>query len=200
MTKQEFLSKLKSALAGLPQDEIDGRIDFYAEMIDDMVDEGLSEEDAVKKIGSVDTIAAQILADIPLSKLAKQRIKPKRRLGAWEIVLIALGSPIWLSLIIAAFAVVLSVYVSLWAIIVSLWAVFAAIVGSALGGLITGVYFTALGNTYAGLGLIAAALILSGISIFAFFGCRAATKGIIILTKKFALAIKKAFVKKEAAE
>ena len=199
MTKQEFLIKLKNALAGLPQDEIDGRIDFYAEMIDDRIDEGLSEESAVAEIGSVDAIAAQILADIPLSKLAKQRIKPKRRLDALDIVLIVLGSPLWLPLVIAAFAVVLSVYVSLWAIIVSLWAAFAAIVGSALGGLVAGIYFAALTKIHAGLAIIASSLLLSGISIFAFFGCRAATKGIIILTRKFALAIKKAFIKKEAA-
>ena len=199
MTKQEFLAALKGALAGLPQDEIDGRIDFYAEMIDDRIDEGLSEESAVAEIGSVDLIAAQTLADIPLSKLAKQRIKPKRKLGALEIVLLALGSPIWLSLVIAAFAVVISVYVSLWAIVVSLWAAFAAIVGSAFGGLVGGIFLAALGNTYTGLALVASSLLLSGISIFAFFGCRAATKGIIILTRKFALAIKKAFVKKEAA-
>ena len=199
MTKQEFLAALKGALAGLPQDEIDGRIDFYAEMIDDRIDEGLSEENAVAEIGPVDVIAAQTLADIPLSKLAKQRIKPKRKLGALEIVLLALGSPIWLSLVIAAFAVVISVYVSLWAIVVSLWAAFAAIVGSAVGGLIGGIFLAALGNIYTSLALVASSLLLSGISIFAFFGCRAATKGIIILTRKFALAIKKAFVKKEAA-
>ena len=199
MTKQEFLAALKGALAGLPQDEIDGRIDFYAEMIDDRIDEGLSEESAVSEIGSVDLIAAQTLADIPLTKLAKQRIKPQRKLGALEIVLLALGSPIWLSLMIAAFAVVISVYAVLWAIIVSLWAAFAAIVGSAFGGLVAGIVLTALGNIYTGITLVAASLLLSGISIFAFFGCRAATKGIIILTKKFALAIKKAFVKKEAA-
>lgn len=199
MTKQEFLAALKGALAGLPQDEIDGRIDFYAEMIDDRIDEGLSEENAVAEIGSVDVIAAQTLADIPLSKLAKQRITPKRKLGALEIVLLALGSPIWLSLVIAAFAVVISVYVSLWAIVVSLWAAFAAIVGSAFGGLVGGIFLAALGNIYTSLALVASSLLLSGISIFAFFGCRAATKGIIILTKKFALAIKKAFVKKEAA-
>ena len=199
MTKQEFLSKLRNALAGLPQDEIDERVDFYAEMIDDRIDEGIDEEAAVAEIGSIEAIAAQALADIPLSKLAKQRIKSKKRLSGFEIILLALGSPIWLSLMIAAFAVVISVYAVLWAIIVSLWAAFAAIVGSAFGGLVAGIVLTALGNIYTGIALVAASLLLSGTSIFAFFGCRAATKGICVLTKKFAFAIKKAFVKKEAA-
>ena len=35
MCKQEFLTKLRSALSGLPQEEIDECLAFYAEMIDD---------------------------------------------------------------------------------------------------------------------------------------------------------------------
>ena len=36
-----------------------------------------------------------------------------------------------------------------------------------------------------------------GLSIFAFFGCKAATKGIFILTKKIVLGIKNLLLKKE---
>ena len=69
-------------------------------MIADRMEDGLSEEDAVASVGSVEEIAAQIIADTPLSKLAKAYIKPKRRLTAWEIVLLALGFPIWFSLLV----------------------------------------------------------------------------------------------------
>ena len=50
-------------------------------------------------------------------------MRPKRRLQAWEIVLLALGLPVWLSLGLAALAVVLSLYVVVWSLDVSLWAV-----------------------------------------------------------------------------
>ena len=40
--------------------------------------------------------------------------------------------------------------------------------------------------------------ILAGLSVFLFFGCKAATKGIVLLTKAIALGIKKSFVGKES--
>ena len=100
MDKQEFLSKLRAKLFGLPQKELEERLSFYSEMIDDRIEEGLSEETAVKELGAVYEVAGQIIAEIPLSKLVKERIKPKRALNVWEIVLLAIGSPIWLSLMI----------------------------------------------------------------------------------------------------
>ena len=50
MTKQEFLSGLKAKLSGLPQEDVEERLGFYAEMIEDYTEEGLSEEEAVEKI------------------------------------------------------------------------------------------------------------------------------------------------------
>lgn len=40
MSKEEFLTRLRSALAGLPQNEVNERIAFYGEMIDDRMEEG----------------------------------------------------------------------------------------------------------------------------------------------------------------
>ena len=112
MTKSEFLSALRAHLYGLPKDEIDERVDFYGEAIDDRIEDGLSEEDAVGEMGSLDGIVFEIIGEVPLSKIIKQRVKPKRRFKAWETVLLAVGSPVWLSLLFAAFAVVLSLYAS----------------------------------------------------------------------------------------
>ena len=133
MNKQEFLKELRGRLAGLPEEDIDERLTFYGEMIEDRMEEGLSEAEAVSAIGSVDEIVTQTIADIPLAKIAKERIKPKRRLKAWEIVLLTVGSPIWFSLGIAAVSVVFALYVSLWAVIISLWAVFGSLTLCAAG-------------------------------------------------------------------
>ena len=88
MTKHEFLLSLQDRLSGLPQDDVEERLTFYCEMIEDRMEEGLSEEEAVSAIGSVDEIAAQIVADIALAGNAKEKTKPHR---AWEIVFLALG-------------------------------------------------------------------------------------------------------------
>ena len=199
MRKQEFLAWLRRCLAGLPQGDIEERVSFYSEMIDDRMEEGCSEEDAIRQIGSVDEVAAQIVADVLLAERAEETATPKRRLKAWEIVLLALGSPVWLSLLIAAFAVVLSLYISLWAVIVSLWAAFGALIGCALGGVVAGIGFVCGGHSLAGVAMLAAGMVCAGFSIFTFYGCRAATEGAVLLTNKMSLWIKNCFVKKEEA-
>ncbi len=197
MSKQEFLTQLRKGLSGLPQDDIEERLTFYSEMIDDRIEEGLSEEKAVSAVGSVSDIIQQIVADIPLSKIAKERIKPTRRLSVGEIILLALGSPIWLSLGIAAVSVICSLYISLWAVIISLWAVFVSIAAGAIAGLLACVVFVAGGNGASGVAMLAAGIICAGLSIFMFYGCKAATNGILILTKKMGIWIKNCFISKE---
>lgn len=200
MNKQEFLAQLRSALSGLPKADIEERLTFYSEMIDDRIEDGIAEEAAVSELGSIDALVSQIVADIPLGKLVKEKITPKKKLRAWEIVLLVLGSPVWLSLLIAAAAVVLSLYVVLWSVIAVLWAVFAAVAACGLAGLAAGVFFIAGGKVLPGIAVIGAGLVCAGLSVFLFFGCRAATKGILFLTKKLAVGIKNCFIKKEDAK
>jgi uncharacterized membrane protein len=155
-------------------------------MIEDRMEEGLSEEEAVLAVGSVEEIIAQIMADTPPVK------KTKRQMKAWEIVLLVLGSPIWLSLGIAAVSVIFSIYVVLWSVIVSLWAVFGTIVACSFAGVVAGVIFAIVGKGLAGMAMIGAGIVFAGLSIFVFYGCKAATKGVLLLTKK-------CFTKKEVA-
>ena len=199
MNKQEFLTQLRKGLSGFPQEDIEERLTFYSEMIDDRIEEGLSEQEAVSAIGTVDAIITQILADTPLTKLVKEKVKPKRTLKAWEIVLLILGSPIWLSLLIAAFVVILAVYVVIWSVVVALWSIEVAFAACSLGGIVSAVIFTFQGNGLTGLAMLSAGIICAGLSIFLFYGCKAATKGIVWLTKKMALGIKTLFVGKETA-
>ena len=77
----------------------------------------MSEEQAVAMLGNVDEIAAQILQSAPdVPKAGKGR-------RVWMIVLLVLGSPVWLSLLIAALAVAASVFVVLWSLAASMYAV-----------------------------------------------------------------------------
>ncbi len=199
MTKQEFLSQLRSGLAGLPREDVDERLDFYSEMIDDRIEEGVTEEEAVEDIGNVDEVISRIISEIPLAKIVKEKITPNKKFKAWEIILLVLGSPIWLSLIIAAVAVVLSLYITLWSLLISLWAAFGSVVGCGLGGILSGILLLFNGNNLTGIAVIGTGITLLGLSIFLFYGCKSATKGIIQLTKIIALKIKNSFVKKEEA-
>ena len=198
MSKQEFLVQLRKGLSGLPQEDIEERLTFYSEMIDDRMEEGLSELEAVSAIGTVDAIITQILSDTPLTKLVKEKAKPKRTVKPLEIVLLILGSPIWLSLLIAAFAIILAAYIVVWSVVITLWSIEASFASCSLGGIVSAVIFAFQGNGLTGLAMLSAGIICAGLSIFMFYGCKAATKGILLLTKKMALGIKTLFVGKEA--
>lgn len=198
MTKPEFLSALGKGLSGLPQEEVEERLNFYSEMIDDRIEEGCSEEEAVADIGSVDAIVAQIIGETPLSKLAIKKVKPRRKLKAWEVVLLILGAPLWLPLLIAAAAVVFSLYVVLWCLIATAWIVFAAFVFEGVAGLIWGVLHLAAGDPR-GTAILALGLVFTGLSVFLFFGCKAATLGAARLTNRSVLWMKKRFMRKEEA-
>ena len=195
MNKNDFLAKLCLGLLGLPEEDIEERIAFYGEMIDDRIEEGATEAEAVSDIGSPEEIARQTIEEYPLARLVKKKMKPKRRLRAWETVLLVLGSPVWLPLLISVFAVVLVLYVVLWTVGICLWAVFASFVGAAFGGIASGIIFIIEGNVLSGAAMIGAGIFLAGLAIFVFFGCRAATKGIILLTKKLARSIKNCFIR-----
>lgn len=199
MNKREFLAQLREGLSWLSQRDMEERVTFYGEMIDDRTEEGLSEEEAVNAIGSASEIVSQIIADTPLPVLVKEKIKPKRKRGAWEIVLLALGSPLWLSLLIAAFAVAFSLYVSLWAVVISLWAVAVSFFGCFIGGVVAGIAYICCGNTLSGFAMLATGVVCAGFAIFVFCACRVSTKGVVMLTKELCFAIKRCFIGKGVA-
>ena len=68
MNKQEFIANLKARLSGLPAGEIDARAECYGEMIDDRMEDGMTEEEAqtalvqsfpAQVIGVIETVHAQ---------------------------------------------------------------------------------------------------------------------------------------------
>ena len=99
MRKREFLEELRSRLSSLPKNEVDDRIDFYDEMIDDMIDEGKTEEEAIEAIGGIDGVMKKIAQDTSIVTIVKEKIKPKRSLRAWEVILLILGFPLWFPLV-----------------------------------------------------------------------------------------------------
>lgn len=132
---------------------------------------------------------AAVLDTTPAELLDTQEEQPaketrSRRFKVWEIVLLALGSPIWISLLIAALAVAVSLYASLWAVLISLWAVFGSLVGCAVGGVAFGNVLAFTGHLLPGIALVGAGLTCAGLSIAAFLGCKSATKYVVVWTCK----------------
>ena len=100
MNKETFLLALYDELRGLPVEDKERSIAYYREMIDERVEDGMSEEEDVAALGSVEDIAAVILGSAPATVHAREKTRGgrPRLLG---IVLVAL-------LAVCALALVLS--------------------------------------------------------------------------------------------
>lgn len=194
MNKSEFLHILRSSLSQLTAEEREQNIAYYEELFSDMLEEGMSEEEAAAHLGDPEQIAREILTEQPLPLLVKSRVRPSGGWTALSITLIVLGSPVWLPLLMAAAAVILSVFVVIWALILSVLAV-------ALAGGISAValvlaasfgYLNISGFLMLGLVLICAGLcLLTGLLAVALG--RAAVRGGKWLWRQF----KKLFIKRE---
>lgn len=199
MNKKDFLDKLREGLRGLPKKDIDERISFYSEMIDDRMEEGAAETEAVAMMGNIDDIISQILSEYPLHKLVKENFKKKIELKGWHILLIIIGAPLWIPILCSAFSVILSVFMSVWAVIISLWATFGACAVCAVAGIAVMTICFIHANTPMALAFLGAALGCAGMAILLFFVSRLVTKLTVFLTKKLVLWIKSLIIRKERA-
>lgn len=196
MNKQQFLAAIGGQLRSLPPSDVQKSLDYYSEMIDDRTEDGMSEEDAIKAMGDPAEIAAQILMELPLSKLVKTRLKPSRTLRAWEIVLLALGSPIWLSLLAAAVVLLLSVYIVLWAVIITVYAVDLSFAVGAVGGIVGCLALPFSGHFTLALLYLGLALLCAGLAILLFFVCQQITRQALRLSKAIIVWVKARFIRK----
>ena len=197
MDKYDFLLALEERLADLPEADRQSSLDFYAEMLDDLMEGGMTEQEAVASLGSVDAIAQEILMDLPLPKLIKAKMKPKRRMRAWEIVLLAVGAPVWAPILLALAAVALAVYLTLWAVVISLYAADLAFAVSAPAGIITAITLFASGKPTAALLFLGAGLVLVGLTVLWLLLCNLTAKGVWRLGKLTLRGIKACFIRKE---
>jgi len=198
MNKNEFLKTLRKALHRLPPEELERRINYYQELLEDMTDDGMTEEEAVQKLGDPGEIAESILREQPLGTLLRSAAKPKKGWNALSIVLAIVGSPVWLSLLVAILAVILGVSVALWAIVLAVVA--AGIAGVVGGFLLLGSLFFAVigaGNIvfFAGVGLAAI-----GLGIGLFLGGLWLAKELLRGTGKGIAALKNKIIRKDKNE
>lgn len=161
MTKTEYLKKLRRALRQVKAEERSKSLAYFGEVIDDRMEDGISEQDAIDELESVEAAAERIIAEAK----AQGQIKPRRSL--WEIVLIVLGFPLWFPLVLTIAVVVLTVYGLVWIIIAVIFIVSAALAVSGVAGVI-GLFMLLSSNTAAafavfGLGLACAGL---GVAVF----------------------------------
>lgn len=197
MNKQQFLDALRRGLSQLPEEEIEKQTAYYSELIDDMVEDGMSEWEATERLGSVQEIYENILQDMPLPLLVRTKAKPRGGWTAITVILVILGFPIWFSLAVALFAVILAVYASLWAVGIS---VFAAVLAIIICAVVLAAFFFILifKNISAAVLAMGAGLILAGIGLLLGLGAFYLCKGILKATVSIGRAVKRLFIRKES--
>ncbi|MBQ7372922.1 MAG: DUF1700 domain-containing protein [Blautia sp.] len=198
MNRAEFLEGIQKRLSGFPQEDIDERISFYGEMIDDRMEDGITEEEAIAGIGTVDLVVEQIMSETPLAKLVKEKVKPKRRLKAWEIILLVLGSPVWVPLVLAAIVVVLALYIVLWAVVICVYAADLSMAAGVVSSVVSILLYLKSGNIAGIFFAIGLGFVCAGGAILLFFASKWITKAVLKLSKRILLWIKSLFVGKEA--
>ena len=180
MTKQEFLDRLRRQLSHLPPEDIQKQLQFYSEMIDDRMEDGMTEEEAVAGI-----------------EFPEQPPKAKKQsLPAWALILLIVGSPIWFSLAVAAISVMFSLYVVLWSVVVTLYTVPITLGACAAAGIGMTVVSAFIGQFALCLVWLGMGLLCAGLCMFTGYLCTLLAKAVVRLTKKI---IDLLFQRKEAA-
>ena len=60
MSKRRFLRELRLSISHLPKSEVDKAISYYSECIEDMLDDGMSEDEAVSSLDNIANIVSTI--------------------------------------------------------------------------------------------------------------------------------------------
>ena len=196
MTKADFLQLLERALSQLSEEECRANLEYYSELLDDMLEEGMTEAEATAKLGSPAAIAESILQEMPLSKLVSTRMKPKSGWTPLAIILAVVGSPVWVPLLLAGVAVVAALFVSIWALaavaVVVVLALALAVIAIPVLAIRTAVLTLPLGLLLLGGGLVLLGLcVLGGLMVVEL--CKLLAQLTVLLAHK----IKGLFIRKE---
>ena len=196
MNKAEFLAEIRRKIQGLPQSDIEKFLDYYAEMIDDYTEDGHTEEEAIRELGSVEQIVEQILKETPLPRLVQEKVRPTRALRAGEIILLLLGSPLWVPMVLAVLALFFGAYVLLWAAVAVLYAIDLSAFACGAAGVFSILPFALSGNLLQGIFLLGVGLIGIGVGLLFLFVCNKVAVLILRSSKCLLLRVKHAFVGK----
>lgn len=194
MTKKEFLDELTKQLKGLPQSEIDKTITFYSEIIEDHMEEGATEEEAVEALESIEEIVKNATFKAPLTGLVKEKVKKSINFTGPVIALLILGSPLWISLLLALLSIVVGLLFAVGGVIFGLFVTVGAILFSGIMCVVA-LPFIFAENPLAGTFLLGVGLIFVGGSIFLVYGAKFVTKYLIKGMKWLVIKIKSFFVK-----
>lgn len=186
MNKNEFLSRLSELLAPLDQMERVRMVQYYREIIEDRVEDGLTEEQAVEELEELEEIAARILDEMGYTQAQEviYQPAPEKKRSGFSTVLLILGFPVWFPLLLAGGVIVLSIYVVVWALVISLFAVVVSLGFAGIAGMI-GLFLNVGSHLMSGIFILGAGLFCAGLGVALFFPVCAAAKAMVSGSVRF---------------
>ncbi len=157
MNKIDFLSILKEKLGHLPYHEVERLITFYSEVIDDKMEDGMDEVEAIASIGSIEDILRTIEHDdIPNSNNTNnfdysnddynettnnETTTSSKSNRILLIILLIVTFPLWIGLLLGVLGTLFGITVALYAIVFSMLVTFFAFLFAAIIMIGFGVYY-----------------------------------------------------------
>ena len=167
MDKLQLIKTLQVGLKKMPAYEIDRTISYYLEAVDDRMEDGMTEHDAVASLGDIDQIISETLIDMPITTLIKERIDSSRERASseklWKVLAVC-SFPITVPLLFALVVTIAALGFALFAVIVSLLLVVFALALCGAVGLIGGFYCMLGSNILTGIALIGAGVAALGLA------------------------------------
>ena len=184
MSKYEFLAEVQKRLSGMDRDDIKRSLDFYSEMIDDRVEEGLTEEEAVKALGPIDDIVAAIRGGEAAPEGEKAASESEKAAPVSSSDEKGDGFPSILSALLVTIRVLFVIgAVCLWTLAVSIMIAGVSTVAVAAGAMFVGIAKLFTDGVGASLFWVGGGVAAIGIGMAIITGARASFRGINALTR-----------------
>ena len=202
MSRDAFIGELRHRMAGLPQEIVNRTVEYYSELIADSMEDGVSEAEAVARLGSIDEIVSSVVKDTSFTQIVQTRVQESKKKGVsgWVIALLILGAPLWLPLLIAALVVLFALFISLWAVVIALWAAVAAVILAGIVAIAAGVIALARVHLAQGLVLLGGGLMCLGLCALLYLLMKLISVGTVKLCRLIWTGVKLLFVGKKGGK
>ena len=115
MNKKEFYREIRSNLKDFRSEEVERIVEYYAEIIDEKIEEGVTEEEAIKSLGDLKSNLNVIKADLVIERSEEKKSHGFRN----SLIILGICSspiliPIGISFFIVLFSLVFVLFVLLF--------------------------------------------------------------------------------------
>ena len=135
----------------MPASEVADALEYYAEAIDDRIEQGLSERQALEEIGGPAQACDAVAETVPVAKRAVAAATATRERKALIGVLLLVSAVFWVPLAFGLLGAAAGVYATIWAAVLVVWTGVGSLLACGLGAVPLACYSASCGALAEGL-------------------------------------------------